>query len=143
MFVNGIEWAILRVAGADADISREASHPLSPASAPLRRGKVIVGGTFENVFGSGNVIPQPREFITDQKINIGIVSTGRPIQPSFDPPLPIPWIARRAPGPATVQRNNDSIVVISKVHLPGHHQLLGIVQTLNTLRLGFGLAQRG
>ena len=42
-----------------------------------------------------------------------------------------------------MKRDHDVIVVVVEIHMPGHHQLLCIIEAINALGLLLGFGQRG
>src|SRR6185369_11247548 len=125
MFVNGVPGPPLGVALPDPDISRKTAAPGGPAEATLLAGDVIVGRALENRRRPGDVRAQLGELVGGEELEIRIIRAGSPVQPAFDPALAERGVTDAAPGGATMQSNDDSVIIVMEIHMPGNHDLLG------------------
>src|SRR5580765_5861116 len=85
MAISCIPRAALGIAFPDSNVARQASATLFPAQGALCSSQEGIGWAFENVLGLADVRSQPGPLLVDEKVEVGVVGAGAPIQPPFDP----------------------------------------------------------
>src|ERR1044071_8468922 len=96
----------------------------------------------EHVLALAHIFSQSGILLVCQKKSVRVVGGISPVQPALNPTYAKFWIPKAALGATTVDRDDKFIVVVAIVHLPGQHDLPGVVHAGYRLGLDFGAAER-